>query len=65
MVVSPNVVPAIVLLPLEMEGGAPQSTTGRIRIAINTELALITIFAYCSGDRGMGATVNGRVGEHY
>ncbi len=43
MAVSPNVVPAIVLLPLEMVGGAPQSTTGRIRIAINTELALIAV----------------------
>ncbi len=43
MAVSPNVVPAIVLLPSEMEGGAPQSTTGRIRIAIKTELALIKI----------------------
>ncbi len=43
MAVSPNVVPAIVLLPSEMVGGAPQSTTGRIRIAINTELALILL----------------------
>ncbi len=56
MVVSPNVVPAIVLLPFEMDGGAPQSTTGRIRIDINTELALIACY---SGDRGRGTTVNG------
>ncbi len=45
MAVSPSVVPAIVLLPSEMEGGAPQSITtiGRIRIDINTELALVYI----------------------
>ena len=43
MAVSPSVVPAIVLLPSEMEGGAPQSTAGRIRIGINTELALVYI----------------------
>ncbi len=43
MAVSPSVVPAIVLLPSEIVGGAPQSTTGRIRIAIKTELALIKI----------------------
>ncbi len=50
MAVSPSVVPAIVLLPSEMVGGAPQSTSGRIRIAINTELALILDWVQREGD---------------
>ncbi len=54
MDVSPSVVPAIVLLPSEMEGGAPQSTTGRIRIDINTELVLITILPIAVGKEGWG-----------
>ncbi len=59
MAISPSVVPAIVLLPSEMVGGAPQSITGIIRIGINTELALV--YTYCSGNRRRGATAEWRL----
>ncbi len=44
----------------QREGSHNQQLHGRIRIAINTELALITTIHW-----GRGTTVNGSVGEHY